>query len=129
MGGFEHCTELQSPESVTVYEPVDKTLIYRHLLRAVLRAPGGEIPPGGSPRDSASVGTARSGQVSRSSISAQTPFEIPLREAVEKEQTPAAKPIQVEDRTGSRATDCPLFILSQVRFASSTGYPARIAIR
>ena len=48
MGGFEHWTELQeSPESVTVCEAVDRTLIYRHLLRAVLRAPGGEIPPGG----------------------------------------------------------------------------------
>ena len=30
----------ESPESVTVYELVDKTLIYRHLLRAVLRALG-----------------------------------------------------------------------------------------
>ena len=32
---------------MTVCEAVDRTLIYRHLLRAVLRAPGGEIPPGG----------------------------------------------------------------------------------
>lgn len=74
------------------------------------------------------VGTARSGQVSRSSRKRQ--FEIPLRAVVEKGQSPAAKPIQVEDnRTGSRATDCLLFILSQVRFASSTGYPERIIIR
>ena len=45
-------------------------------------------------------------------------------------KSPAAKPIQVEDnRTGTRATDCLVFILSQIRFASSTGYPARIIMR
>ena len=32
-------------------------------------------------------------------------------------------------RTGRRATDCDVLIRTQVRFASSTGYPARIIIR
>ena len=58
-------------------------------------------------------------------------FEIPLRKVVEKEQTKGGgnQARLRTNRTGRRATDCHLFILTQVRFASPTGYSARIIIR